>query len=185
MPVVHRKVSLTCCCLSRSPCHSIASTHISLRSLNSSIYAVTHVCWGLRCNTRLLCSHIDDQVWAAAWLFLATREEQYLELALSLLPAAVQELDASYVTSRYILPAALALLSGHTSNVTLHKHLQAVLYDWICRNTVKYTPLGRAFHPEASRCSVGPWNNRNTGVLVVRQLLDTSSGDQGTGLLKI
>jgi hypothetical protein len=115
--------------------------------------------WDVRCDACLLCSHIDDQVWAAAWLFLATQEEHYLELALSLLPAAVLELDASYVTSMYILPAALALLSGHTRDATLHKHLQAVLYDWICRNKVAYTPLGRAFHPEASRCGAGPWDD--------------------------
>ena len=100
-------------------------------------------------------SYRDDLLWAAAWLYRATREPGYLtdvtrHYALHLEQEAAT--DAELVTDwNHAFWAANVLLANATDQGAFHAATQRMLKQWVCatRGRGRFTPRGRAWNAAA------------------------------------
>ncbi|KAK9904260.1 hypothetical protein WJX75_007984 [Coccomyxa subellipsoidea] len=94
----------------------------------------------------------DDMAWAAAWMFRASGDPNYLSDAYGFYRTHKDlegDLDIRYLIDwdNMIYPTTI-MLAMLTDNPQFHSEAQAYLQKWLCSSgdTISYTPLGRAYN---------------------------------------
>ena len=100
-------------------------------------------------------SYQDDLLWAAAWMYRATREPGYLADVTRFYAQHLEQeaaTDTALVTDwNHVFWASNVLLANVTDQGAFHAATQSMLKQWICATSgrVRFTPKGRAWNAAA------------------------------------